>query len=1052
MDAKVFEIEVPAVRRFALLLMLVLYYTLVVLSTAAPPPSADGCSSNTWLNDLWATQQLSSPTCAHPPPTKPVNISFAIALAELAPRAHKRFAINIGANDGVEHDPTHPLFEAGFAGVAFEGAEQFKAPLAANLAKVNSSGALHIDWGYADPGTIAQHLRRAGTPDKPAALKIDIDSIDLAIMRAILTSGISPEVIMAEINHEIPPPIQWSVKSTPAFRFDLKATWAGYYGASADAFYSLLSEHGYALLAFELWGAEHNMWFVRSERLAKVGASAPTWEAMVEAFWKAHYDASLLRGPHGGRNRAAGTGRGVSPFNHLSVEAQEQQPFAPQCVHFVACPLRTIVNDTTGARAGHCGGHAHATAPWRLHSTASRVLAQPNNAALAASLAKRYDSSITHGVLPRWAGHGKPVSPCEAEGASCESEVSTTTRSCSSSSSGRRLNQAGGGGAAHARAQRGGGGGAGGGPRAGTFPCSRPVVWNAFEGCASEQFKSQHHEDTVMFPIVHHITRGKPGSFVELGALDGVHLSNTYALEKCYGWRGVLIEADPTNFAALKQSDRKAARIHAAVCDATSGTMPITRFGESGWGSGNVMDFKRERIERFGMSDGGVVNLVPCKPLQTLMRAGGHESADFMSLDVEGAELAVLMNANVSALQLIMIESDGDDPEREAQIKLYLEARGFFLAYILQLGVQKGGGVSRVYAQTAIKELPYYTGGKLKRMANEPDMCFDSSRGSPNVVSSYACQQGKCALAADANADKASGRRTEAAPPAAEILPTATPEAAAAAAIPDASSMRPGLIVSSSATKFERAQKAVAELGFDAKRSPAVFIDSSYECYNPPGSCPLKVPPSMEGHRLAMRGAWQTIVNEQRAMAVFEDDVAVKIHDRPALEKFLLHSQNVKAEIAYMGEVPHFFALHAQWITPSGAAKMLNATSRCLDTPMPEIDLPNGTGLAAVDMIVQKLCYRRDIRCVHAPGATGSERKAHLVQELTDARAARREREGRTPTVVRSNELVGIGFFGQNRSLGNLIHDKSDAPCVKLEWRASIGDYACAEHAHIQQC
>ena len=48
-----------------------------------------------------------------------------------------------------------------------------------------------------------------------------------------------------------------------------------------------------------------------------------------------------------------------------------------------------------------------------------------------------------------------------------------------------------------------------------------------------------------------------------------------------------------------------------------------------------------------------------------------------MSLDVEGAELAVLMNANVSALQLIMIESDGDDPEGGADQALP-RGKGFF--------------------------------------------------------------------------------------------------------------------------------------------------------------------------------------------------------------------------------------------------------------------------------------------------------------------------------------------------------------------------------------
>ena len=37
------------------------------------------------------------------------------------------------------------------------------------------------------------------------------------------------------------------------------------------------------------------------------------------------------------------------------------------------------------------------------------------------------------------------------------------------------------------------------------------------------------------------------GFFVECGALDGELRSNTLTLERDYGWRGVLIEADPEN-------------------------------------------------------------------------------------------------------------------------------------------------------------------------------------------------------------------------------------------------------------------------------------------------------------------------------------------------------------------------------------------------------------------------------------------------------------------------------------------------------------------------
>ena len=56
------------------------------------------------------------------------------------------------------------------------------------------------------------------------------------------------------------------------------------------------------------------------------------------------------------------------------------------------------------------------------------------------------------------------------------------------------------------------------------------------------------------------------GRFVELGALDGLTGSNTYALEKCLNWTGLLIEANPESYAKLQVSGRSAVRVHSAVC------------------------------------------------------------------------------------------------------------------------------------------------------------------------------------------------------------------------------------------------------------------------------------------------------------------------------------------------------------------------------------------------------------------------------------------------------------------------------------------------------
>ena len=38
------------------------------------------------------------------------------------------------------------------------------------------------------------------------------------------------------------------------------------------------------------------------------------------------------------------------------------------------------------------------------------------------------------------------------------------------------------------------------------------------------------------------------GTFVEIGGNDGLSTTNTYHLERCLGWQGLLIEGRPENF------------------------------------------------------------------------------------------------------------------------------------------------------------------------------------------------------------------------------------------------------------------------------------------------------------------------------------------------------------------------------------------------------------------------------------------------------------------------------------------------------------------------
>lgn len=130
----------------------------------------------------------------------------------------------------------------------------------------------------------------------------------------------------------------------------------------------------------------------------------------------------------------------------------------------------------------------------------------------------------------------------------------------------------------------------------------------------------------------------KEGYFVDIGAADGVNISNTYILEKKYGWNGVCVEANPEFYKKLT-INRNVPCINICV-------------GE-----------KEEEVE-FIISglDGGIKNLLSnshikknstksqtrkmiSKPLEAILKDVNAPSViDYLSIDIEGAEYYALKN------------------------------------------------------------------------------------------------------------------------------------------------------------------------------------------------------------------------------------------------------------------------------------------------------------------------------------------------------------------------------------------------------------------------
>ena len=278
-------------------------------------PSSPAIDSSPFLQQLLAGQGLTDA-----PLRWPTNVSF-LALLHAVGVTQPGFAVDIGAGDGQRLDnykrplnPVLPLFGAGWAGLSVEedaiydgrGGAQSKGkgmPFASArrsevLALHNASGGIRVAWAAALPSTIGALLAAAGAPTELDALHVDVDGLELPLLRAVLDAGYAPKVVALQFNADVPPPVYWSMAwreggARPAGHQRASA------GPSAAALWHALSEAGpsgsrYSLVAFQLgrWArwcqrCEQRMWFVRRSLLGAGAAPLISLAQLSRMFWAA---------------------------------------------------------------------------------------------------------------------------------------------------------------------------------------------------------------------------------------------------------------------------------------------------------------------------------------------------------------------------------------------------------------------------------------------------------------------------------------------------------------------------------------------------------------------------------------------------------------------------------------------------------------------------------------------------------------------------------------------------------------------------------------------
>jgi FkbM family methyltransferase len=179
----------------------------------------------------------------------------------------------------------------------------------------------------------------------------------------------------------------------------------------------------------------------------------------------------------------------------------------------------------------------------------------------------------------------------------------------------------------------------------------------------------------------HFFKNKREGVFVDIGASDGVLINNTYFFEKELGWTGICVEPRPDKFVELRKN-RDCICINGCIADAEGQQPFLFLKGYTGDLSGLAVHYDQQHIDRISNElnyYGGEHQMmhVQCYRLDTILQDYGISHIDYLSIDTEGSELAILKSVNFKDITIDVI--DVENNYNGSLIADFLQEQGYEL-------------------------------------------------------------------------------------------------------------------------------------------------------------------------------------------------------------------------------------------------------------------------------------------------------------------------------------------------------------------------------------
>jgi FkbM family methyltransferase len=187
--------------------------------------------------------------------------------------------------------------------------------------------------------------------------------------------------------------------------------------------------------------------------------------------------------------------------------------------------------------------------------------------------------------------------------------------------------------------------------------------------------KSQLRQDLFVLSELQFM---RDGYFVEFGATNGFDLSNSFLLEKEYGWKGILAEPARIWHESLRLNRSAHIETNCVWKDSESELL----FNEAKEGELSTIDrFSASDLHHEARKNGSLYNIMTISLNDMLEKYNAPDHFNYLSIDTEGSELEILRAFDFQRYKIDVITCEHNYTENRNAIYSLLTRHGYERKY-----------------------------------------------------------------------------------------------------------------------------------------------------------------------------------------------------------------------------------------------------------------------------------------------------------------------------------------------------------------------------------